>query len=107
MPRVSHFDHHLLCSPSFSYHHVSQKTNDEQQLNVLSPVEIDRILSRKLYEQLKVTPQCTSRGSTCDDQIEPGLLKLIDEFYRLTYLNTVPIVNLLATAVNISIDRFA
>lgn len=37
--------------------------------------------------------------------IDPELILLIDRFFDLTYLNTIPMVNLLATAV-ISIEIF-
>jgi hypothetical protein len=32
--------------------------------------------------------------------IDPELANLIDRFFHLTYLNTIPMVNLLATAVS-------
>ena len=37
--------------------------------------------------------------SSTTNIIDPELIGLIDRFFNLTYLNTIPMVNLLATAV--------
>ena len=55
--------------------------------NIVTPSQIDEILSQKLYEHLKT------------NDIDAELVELIDRFFHLTYLNTIPMVNLLATAV--------
>lgn len=97
MPRVSLSTNYLLeplCSLTdrfdryYSIPSLIQKNNDEDETStMLSPSEIDRILSRKLYEQ-------SSR-----QMIDPELTVLIDRFFNLTYQNTIPMVNLLSTAV--------
>jgi hypothetical protein len=43
-----------------------------------------------------LTPVLNSSTTTL---IDPELIVLIDRFFNLTYLNTIPMVNLLATAV--------
>lgn len=72
MPRVS-------CSNSNDYL-LSTST-------IVTPEKIDEILSQKLYEHIQT------------NDIDAELLGLIDRFFHLTYLNTIPMVNLLATAV--------
>lgn len=112
MPRVSLSTDYLL---DRYYQIPSLITNDEE----LSPDDIDKILSRKLYEQLNAG-STTEKGWLTVDLflinekfcfisiehlsttafIDPELIILIDRFFNLTYQNTIPMVNLLATAVS-------
>jgi hypothetical protein len=60
MPRVSFSNDYLLASPwctgnCFDRHY--QISSGDEQASTLSPGEIDEILSRKLYNQLKTTSE--------------------------------------------------
>ncbi|UJR30432.1 hypothetical protein I4U23_017966 [Adineta vaga] len=126
MPRVSHSNDYLLRSLSSKSDHFLANDFDrycrtppsitpfifDEQQPVLSPNEIDKILSRKLYNQLKITsgpdtteqnwklkPENLVNSSSTMNIIDQELITLIDRFFNLTYLNTIPMVNLLATAV--------
>jgi hypothetical protein len=115
MPRVSFSSDYLLGSPCYNtfdrYYRTSSSITEP---SVLSPNEIDEILSRKLYNQLKTTSELEKGenfkqksesfvtpviDSATTDGLDPELILLIDRFFNLTYLNTIPMVNLLATAV--------
>jgi hypothetical protein len=80
---------------------------------VSSPCEIDAILSRKLHERLRTTSTSDKDRSSTNTEhvpvahrIDPELLVLIDRFFHLTYVNTIPMVNLLATAVGITCTAY-
>ncbi|CAF2237491.1 unnamed protein product [Rotaria magnacalcarata] len=128
MPRVCSFASDYLLGDSWRtldccdryYQHSSliREVPTQEQSSVLSPNEIDEILSRKLYDQLKSTSELEKEQnlkkkselsasplleptihSLPTSAIDSELLVLIDRFFNLTYSNTIPMVNLLATAV--------
>ncbi|CAF1438815.1 unnamed protein product [Rotaria sordida] len=127
MPRVSLSSNYLLGDSwhtldCFDRHYRKPTliTNiaTHEQSSTLSPNEIDEILSRKLYNQLKTTSELEKEqnlkkksesfvspvlkpllNSLSSGVIDSELIILIDRFFNLTYLNTIPMVNLLATAV--------
>ena len=95
MPRVSASTNYLLEPICHAFDSLSNRfsipsliTNENETLPALSPSEIDQILSRKLYEQ------------SARRIVDSELTVLIDRFFNLTYQNTIPMVNLLATAVS-------
>ncbi|CAF0974096.1 unnamed protein product [Adineta steineri] len=107
MPRVSNSNDYLLgslwCTPDNNrYYRTLSSSSYNEQPSILSPNEIDKILSRKLYNELKITPGLQKESNIKEKTepfIDPELIMLIDHFFNLTYLNTIPMVNLLATAV--------
>ncbi|CAF4125990.1 unnamed protein product [Rotaria sp. Silwood2] len=127
MPRVSFSSDYLLGDSSstldcFNRYYqrpslITEVTTYEQS-STLSPNEIDEILSRKLYDQLKTTSELEKEQNLKKKSesfaspllrpllnplptgvIDSELIILIDQFFNLTYLNTIPMVNLLSTAV--------
>ena len=91
MPRISISTNYL----AFEHGRIPsliEGIHDEE----VSPSEIDRILSRKLYEQLNATSR---EEQSTQHIVDPELMMLIERFFNLTYQNTIPMVNLLATAV--------
>ncbi|CAF1203437.1 unnamed protein product [Rotaria sp. Silwood1] len=127
MPRVSFSNDYLLgdsCRTLHCFDRYYQRPSliteiaTHEQSATLTPNEIDEILSRKLYEQLKATSDLekeqnlkTKSESLASPLLRPlfnslptgvidsELIILIDRFFNLTYFNTIPMVNLLATAV--------
>lgn len=116
MPSISHSTDYLFQSPCWKRNHPSLNDTNRYFQNspltpeyAFSPNEIDEILSRKLYNQLKITSDSqrqtlVGKSPSTMNIIDPELIMLVDRFFNLTYQNTVPMVNLLATAVSVSIS---
>ncbi|CAF1622939.1 unnamed protein product [Adineta ricciae] len=111
MPSISHPTDYLFQSPCWKGNHPSLYDTNRYFQNsptipeyAFSPNEIDEILSRKLYNQLKITSSSqrqnlVGKSPSTMNVIDPELVMLVDRFFNLTFQNTVPMVNLLATAV--------
>ncbi|CAF3744249.1 unnamed protein product [Rotaria sordida] len=112
MPRVSLSSNYLLGDSwhtldCFDRHYRKPTliTNiaTHEQSSTLSPNEIDEILSQqnlKKKSESFISPVLKPLlNSLSPGVIDSELIILIDRFFNLTYSNTIPMVNLLATAV--------